>query len=264
MDADVIVVGAGAAGLAAARSLARRSFRVIVLEARDRVGGRVWSHPTPRCALPAELGAEFIHGAGRATLALLREAGTAAIDMGGETWSCGPDGVLKQEEHDFDEAAAIFEGARELAEDESVERYLQRFQDDAARRAIAISARAFVEGFEAADTRVASVRAIADEWSSGVDLAIARPLGGYGPMFGHLEAACSAGGVRIMRSTVVRRIAWERGAVAIHAGGADGIASTFQAKAVIVTLPVGVLRQTGEGAVTFAPNLPARKRTALG
>ena len=74
MDADVIVIGAGAAGLAAARSLAGRSLRVIVLEARNRIGGRVWSHHVARSLVPAELGAEFIHGKAELTLSLLRNA----------------------------------------------------------------------------------------------------------------------------------------------------------------------------------------------
>ena len=88
MDADAIVIGAGAAGLAAARALARRQARVVVLEARDRIGGRVWSRPGPRPLTPAELGAEFIHGPALQTFALLREAGAAAADTGGESWTC--------------------------------------------------------------------------------------------------------------------------------------------------------------------------------
>jgi monoamine oxidase len=53
MDADVIVIGAGAAGLAAARSIGRRTLRVLVLEARDRIGGRVLPQPITRIATPA-------------------------------------------------------------------------------------------------------------------------------------------------------------------------------------------------------------------
>src|SRR3989442_5132572 len=60
VDADTIVIGAGAAGLAAARSLAGRSVRVLLLGARDRVGGRVWSRSAGRDVTPAELRAEFI------------------------------------------------------------------------------------------------------------------------------------------------------------------------------------------------------------
>jgi monoamine oxidase len=55
-----------------------------LVEARDRIGGRVWTHPVPRTATPVELGAEFIHGRGELTRLLLRDAGMAAIATGGE------------------------------------------------------------------------------------------------------------------------------------------------------------------------------------
>jgi monoamine oxidase len=56
----VAVVGAGLAGLAAANALAREGAEVVVLEARDRVGGRVWSHPFENGVGVAERGAEFV------------------------------------------------------------------------------------------------------------------------------------------------------------------------------------------------------------
>src|SRR5215216_400809 len=74
MDADVIVIGAGAAGLAAARALVDAGQRVIVLEARARIGGRVWTDRT-FAGIPVERGAEFIHGEQADTWALVRHAG---------------------------------------------------------------------------------------------------------------------------------------------------------------------------------------------
>ena len=59
---DVAVIGAGAAGLAAARELSGAGRRVVVLEARERIGGRIFTLHPPDFALPIELGAEFIHG----------------------------------------------------------------------------------------------------------------------------------------------------------------------------------------------------------
>ena len=64
---DVIVVGAGAAGLAAAAALAQAGRSVLVLEARERVGGRCWTRRMPGLDVPVELGAEFIHGEAQAT-----------------------------------------------------------------------------------------------------------------------------------------------------------------------------------------------------
>jgi len=270
MDADVIVIGAGAAGLAAARSLAARSLQVIVLEARDRVGGRIWSDSSAHGAFAAELGAEFIHGRASETRALLRAAGTAAIDTGSESWTVGEDGDLRSDDDDDDNdddfisAASIFEGALTLARDESVDQFLQRFDGDKTAQKKVLAARAFVEGFDAADPAIASARAIADEWRSGVDFANARPLGGYRPMIEFLSSVCEASGVQICKSTVVRRISWSRGAVSVDTRNGGGESRTIRAPAAIVTLPVGVLRHKRyDDAIVFDPELPAAKREAL-
>ena len=264
MDADIIVIGAGAAGLAAARSLAGRSLRVIVLEARDRTGGRVWTGPAAPGGIPAELGAEFIHGPAPETRALLRAAGTADVETGGDSWACAPDGTL-QPAGDFSSGVDILNDARKLAADESVEQYLQRFAHDETHREAVAMARRFVEGFDAADPAVASVFGIADEWSSGVDWTSARPLGGYSPLFEQLNNACDTLGVERRLSTVVRRISWSRGAVTVETRTAGGITQALRARAAVVTLPIGVLRHAGdETAVVFDPELPAAKRAALG
>lgn len=264
MDADVVVVGAGAAGLAAARSLARRALRVIVVEGRDRIGGRVRWAPSSRETLPAELGAEFIHGPATETMALLRGTGRAAIDTGGEAWMVGEDRKLTRDDREFLASGDILEEARSLSEDVSVDRYLARFENDPTLREAAAGARAFVEGFEAADPALASARAIADELSSGVDSLSARPLGGYAPIFERLRDECTRSGAQIELSTRVRRIAWSRGSVAVDVVSSSGASRTIRARAAIVTLPAGVLQHAGdEDAVVFEPALPQGKRAAL-
>src|SRR6476646_10669480 len=82
-----VVVGAGAAGLMAARELARAGKRVTILEARDRFGGRIYTLPTAEFGYPAEGGPEFLHGAARVTRALMREAGLSLSPRGGSRWS---------------------------------------------------------------------------------------------------------------------------------------------------------------------------------
>ncbi|MBV8345351.1 MAG: FAD-dependent oxidoreductase [Candidatus Eremiobacteraeota bacterium] len=250
MDADAIVIGGGAAGLAATRRLAERSFRVVLLEARDRFGGRAWSRPAPRATTPAELGAEFIHGRAPETAALLREAGMSTIPTTGDS--------------PFRSAPNIFEVAQSLREDESVDRFLARFEGDEEMRKIAALARAFVEGFEAADPAIASVRAIADEWQSGVDSSSARPRGGYGPMLDRLVDACVAAGAQLRPSSVARKIAWRRGNVAVDLVGEGAEPQTLRARAAIVTLPISILRHAGDDPdVVFDPALPPAKRAAL-
>src|SRR5437667_146269 len=79
-DPQVVIIGAGVAGLTAARELAAAGARVLVLEARDRLGGRVMTHHTADG--PVELGAEFVHGAFREILGVVEEAGLRLREVG--------------------------------------------------------------------------------------------------------------------------------------------------------------------------------------
>src|SRR5258708_25493077 len=72
-DPQVVIIGAGVAGLTAARELSAAGARVLVLEARDRLGGRILTHHTAEG--PVELGAEFIHRASNETMGIVEEAG---------------------------------------------------------------------------------------------------------------------------------------------------------------------------------------------
>ncbi|HXY77298.1 MAG TPA: FAD-dependent oxidoreductase, partial [Candidatus Acidoferrales bacterium] len=71
---EVVVIGAGVAGLACAQALCQAGLRVRILEARNRIGGRVWTlHPSLINA-PVELGAEFIHGLPREVWQIVERA----------------------------------------------------------------------------------------------------------------------------------------------------------------------------------------------
>jgi monoamine oxidase len=182
----------------------------------------------------------------------------------GEAWTPSRNGGLKRAERVFADAAKVFEGTPAPSDDESVESFLLRFQHDVATRRAAEDARAFVEGFDAADPARASARAIALEWRSGVDSTLARPIGGYRPLFERMRDDCVAAGVQICLSTAVRRISWRRGNVAVDAVDPRKQSRTLTARSGVVTLPVGVLRHRGdETAVAFDPVLPPEKRDAL-
>ena len=264
MDADAIVIGAGAAGLAAALDLARGSLRVVLLEARERIGGRVCSNVVTGTSESADLGAEFVHGPAKETMALLREAGITTAPTGDEGWFY-QEGELRQEERDFTEAGGVFDAARSLPDDQTVDEFLRRFTEDTGRPADARAARAFVEGFDAADPAIASARAIAEELHSGVDATSARPLGGYRPMFELLEKKCLAAGVELRKPALARGISWRRGDVSVALDGPAAGGRALRARLAVVTLPVSLLRETAEsgGAVRFDPPLSPEKRDAL-
>src|SRR3954447_25604649 len=100
--ADVIVVGAGVTGLAAAEILATAGMTVHVLEARGRIGGRIFTLNLPGAGQPIELGAEFIQGTPQAIARMASGAGLQVVEMAGERWQvtngrwqphprCGPE-----------------------------------------------------------------------------------------------------------------------------------------------------------------------------
>src|ERR1700676_840803 len=85
-NTDILIIGAGAAGLMAASTLAKAGKKVIVLEARDRCGGRIHTLNHQSFFKNAELGAEFVHGDLPVTLDLLKQAGIPYYSANAEMW----------------------------------------------------------------------------------------------------------------------------------------------------------------------------------
>jgi monoamine oxidase len=194
----------------------------------------------------------------------LREANLGWDPTEGERWGRTPGGTLQREDDSFGADPSLFDALRDLSDDVSMSEYLGRFHGDPQMRSRVESAIAFAEGFDAADPRIASARAIAAEWSSGVDDRSTRPRGTYRPLFDFLLDTCTKNGARFHFSTVVERIAWSAGRVEIESKDARGALRTIRARACVVTLPAGVLRHAGDAtAIAFDPPLPADKRRAL-
>lgn len=85
---DVIIVGAGAAGLTAALRLATSGLRLAILEARNRIGGRILTRHDPLCSVPIELGAEFVHGHPPELWRVVDGARLTAIEVQGDELCC--------------------------------------------------------------------------------------------------------------------------------------------------------------------------------
>jgi monoamine oxidase len=250
-EPEVIVLGAGAAGLAAAAELARAGKRVLLLEARDRIGGRCWTRHLPGVSVPLEMGAEFVHGKPRATLQLLKRAAATTIDSVRMSRH-GAKGRLERI-HPFAEAQRAVRVAK-LDKDVSFAAFLARRRMPARRR---LFARMMVEGFDAADPARVSARSIIEEWAGG-EMGSLQPrvAAGYQPLLEHLAAEALGYGARLRLQAVAKVVRWRGGAVEVE-GEFLGKRFVETAKRAIVTLPLGVLQS---GAVRFRPAMRDKQR----
>jgi monoamine oxidase len=254
MQHDVIVIGAGAAGLAAARVLAEAGRSTAIVEARDRIGGRAWTQVVDEFPRPVELGAEFVHGRPAATWDVLRESGLVAYDVAGEPWRRRGRRLSKAGERD--DPTAVMAKLHIRRRDESFADALLANAGRIPRADLAL-ARSFVEGFDAAHAELVSARSIAEE-QEGLGNVNEEPqsrlLEGYGPLLEWIRDAAVRAGATLRLSWPVRSVAWERGSVRVS--GAKG---TLRARAAIVTLPVGVLQSAD---VSFEPDVPRIREAA--
>jgi monoamine oxidase len=263
IECDVIVIGAGAAGLAAADELARAGCATLVLEARERIGGRCWSLRIAGLPVPVELGAEFIHGRAGATASLIQACGSAAVDAPRRPWIV-KSGRLEPRADYPGEIHAAMKRDRSLARrDMTFEAYLERVLRPSVSSEACVYARMLVQGYDAADPARVSARTIVEEWTQEGATALARPRSGYGPLLEYLYARAAANKARFALQTVARRLTWRREYVTVNAERAGG-GLRATAKRALVTLPVGVLQDGARqpGALTFSPELKG-KRAAL-
>ena len=260
---DVVIIGAGAAGLAAAHRLHERGVRVVVLEARRRIGGRVFTRRDPRSALPIELGAEFMHGDSPEVHAIADEARLASMEIAGERWQATHgrftplDDYWQRLDRILRHADANREPDRPLSALFAERPGGHRFAED---RTLA---REFVEGYHAAEVDRISERAIADGGNPGAEPGaqrMARLVGGYDAIPSWLASPVAA---HVRLGAVVSAIDWTRGTVEVRAL-TDGKATSVRAGAVVVTVPISLLHAgaRGRGALSFSPDIPAMREAA--
>jgi len=256
---DVAVIGAGAAGLAAADELRRKGLAVAVLEARDRIGGRILTHRDARVPLPIELGAEFVHGEAPETGRILRDAGSLAIEVEGDNWEA-ENGRLRRSESQWTRIDRLLAKIDTSGPDLSFADFLARRPGGKSLAQAREEVRFFVQGFHAADLEQISAHSLAGS-DSGEARNSGRVLGGYDQvpawLARHLTSAESGGMLRL--GCPVAEIAWEPGRVELTLGTGERVLS----RAAVVTVPLGVLQAPPDapGAIRFRPEPPRLRKT---
>jgi len=266
---DVIVVGAGVAGLAAAVELSRSGLSVTILEARDRIGGRVFTQRHPTSQAPVELGAEFIHGLPPETWNILQEHNVSVKEVSGDAW-CFRDGRLSECDF-FSQVEEILEQMDDTSPDESFLAFLERCcpesQSDSREREARRRALSYVIGFNAADPNRVGVHWLvqgmrAEQQIEG-DRAF-RARHGYEDLIGIYRRQLAENKIGLELETVVNSVQWHAGSAHISAHKATSNLM-FAAPRALITLPLGVLQipQESGDAVVFTPPLPQAKLDAL-
>lgn len=249
----VVVVGAGMAGLAAARRLADEGVEVTVIEARERIGGRMWTDTS--LGVPIDLGAAWIHGTdGNPIVGLAAEVGAQTVetdfydvllfDDRGEVDAVDAQAAFETWDKIVDEIETLSENAGDSAS----------LADGLAEAAdlndplIAWTIRSSIVSEYAADPEDLSLKWFGSEGElDGPDLILP---GGYDELAQHL-----ARGLTIRRGTEVTRITHDGARVLV-----DTSQGPVAADRAIITVPLGVLKaQT----IAFDPPLPEAKRRAI-
>ncbi len=254
-DQTVIIIGAGATGLMAAKRLAGR-YKVVVLEANDRVGGRIHTLSAPGFSRPVEAGAEFIHGMLPVTLKLLKKGNIDFRELEGNFYHADATGFHEQREM-IGGWDRLLKQMRKEKRDMPLDEFLQKHYAGEEYSGLRRHIRNYAEGFDVADTAKASMKALYKEWSNESQKTY-RITGGYGKLIAYLAEECKKKDVEIITNRVVSEVTRENNKVSVYTK--DG--NQYTGAKCIVTVPLSYLRKTGVQPITFNPPIEKHMNAA--
>jgi Flavin containing amine oxidoreductase/NAD(P)-binding Rossmann-like domain len=259
MHVDVVVVGGGASGLTAAHGLIEHGFSIALLEARNRLGGRIATTHLPDSIVPLELGAEFVHGRPPEVFSL-PPSDFALYEIHGEAWALQNGKLRPDHDRDASMGRVLKEVFAWQGEDRSLASFLdERFpgeQQADDRRII----QGYVEGFDAADAHSVSIKWLAQTERAARSIEGSRQFrlsSGYGHLISWLHDGLPPDRAQVRLNTIVHEVRWSPGHVLItsHAPSGEPL-EQVTAQAAVITLPLGVMTasQQDVAAVRFVPD----------
>lgn len=249
---DVLIIGGGVAGLAAAAELHEAGLRVRILEARDRLGGRAWSIYADGVQQAIELGAEFIHGKPPEIFSIAKQAKLDPVELGGNNFVS--DGLRIRPLDFFSRSERVLDEMDDRGPDRSFMEFVREKIGEGEPDNLQWAIR-YVRGFHAADPGRISVHAMVREAKAEEKIEGHRgfrPENGYEALIRWYEQRLAGAAVEL--DTVVQRIRWSGEHVEVIARE-----KVFRARKAVITLPLALLQQE---AVEFEPALPQKKEAA--
>jgi monoamine oxidase len=247
----VLIIGAGAAGLAAARELSDAGKNVTVLEARDRIGGRIYTYHEEG-EIPIELGAEFIHGRAPEIFDVLHKSGLMFYDVSERHWYFH-DRILKHSAEFWTPLNEIMKKVKNIGDrDLSFQDFLNRYAGESEAKTIATL---FVEGFHASRVEKIGVQGLikANEASDQIDGEHPfRIINGYDSVPNWFYNQALTRGAVFHLDSVVEQIHWRKNHVSVVVRSSKGI-EHYEASRVVITLPLSLLADSN--AVEFMPEI---------
>ncbi|QOR75676.1 MAG: FAD-dependent oxidoreductase [Thermoflavifilum sp.] len=261
---DTIVVGAGAAGLQCSYELARAGQKVLVLEARDRAGGRIHTQQDPDTGWVFEAGAEFIHGRLPLTFEWVRRLGLSVTEVKGQTVSLLPTATARASRHEawtrfHDILSRLSADQASPARDLSLQAFLDTYFSGDAYRDFRQEVLRFAMGYDAADPTRVSIRALREEWEreEGPNYRIGAfqklESSGYSSLIAGMVHHLEQVGGQLQLSHPVNLISFPAHRPAEAQAIYRDKALTFQADRVVMTLPPGIFQQPDPPPITINP-----------
>jgi len=258
---DVLIIGAGVAGLAAAGMLSRAGVRVLVLEARDRIGGRIATIHPPGLNLAVELGAEFVHGRPPETFELINDSNLKISRIHGEPFCSNEAGLGPC---DFwSRIEKVLERMKtEASPQQSFDAFVRSLHDPQITEEDKRAACNYIRGFHAAHPEEISVQSLIEgiEAEEGIDGdSQFRLPQGYDCLVTALNGKLDSEHSEIQLNTAVKSVTWKPDWVIVEAKSSTAAEQGFAVRKLLLTVPLGLLKPEGGGsAISFDPPLMAK------